>query len=147
EVCVYVYGSAHVIADVSGFVPADGGFGALVPARIVDTRPGGVKVGSADGAGEALRVNVLGRGGLPSSGVGAVVLNVTVTETEGPVMGGGYATVFPCGVQPEASNLNFVGGDVVANSVIAPVSSSGEVCVYVYGSAHVIADVSGYFAG
>jgi hypothetical protein len=29
--------------------------------------------------------------------------------------------------------------------VIAPVSASGEVCFYVYGTAHLIADVSGYF--
>jgi len=35
---------------------------------------------------------------------------------------------------------------VVANSVVAPVSGSGEVCVYVYGSANVLVDVSGYLA-
>ena len=33
----------------------------------------------------------------------------------------------------------------VPNSVIAPVSANGEVCFYVYGTAHLLADVSGVF--
>ncbi len=149
EVCFFVYGTAHVVADVSGYFPVDGGFTSVTPARVADTRPVGVKVGAPDGTGEELRIDMRGRGGLPDSDLAAVALNVTVAETEDPVVGGGYATVFPCGVQPEASNLNFVGGDVVANSVIAPVATSGpfegHVCFYVYGTAHVIADASGFF--
>ena len=31
------------------------------------------------------------------------------------------------------------------NAVIAPVSATGTVCFYVYGTAHLLADVSGYF--
>ena len=89
----------------------------------------------------------LGQGGVPTSGVGAVALNVTVTQTEDPTIGGGYVTVYPCGSRPDASNLNFVGGQTIPNSVIAPVSTNGEVCFYVYGTAHLLADVSGYFAG
>jgi hypothetical protein len=47
-------------------------------------------------------------------------------------------------VRPNASNVNFVSGDTVANSVIAPVSSDGKVCFYVFGKAHLLADISGY---
>ena len=43
------------------------------------------------------------------------------------------------------SNLNFTAGQTIPNSVIAPVSASGDVCFYVYGTAHLLADVSGYF--
>jgi len=43
--------------------------------------------------------------------------------------------------------LNFTSGQTIPNSVIAPVSSSGQVCFYVYGKAHLLADVSGYFSG
>ena len=144
EVCFYVYGTAHLIADVSGYFPTGSGFASLSPARVLDTR-GGAKVGNAAGTGAPYVLQVLGKGGVPSSGVGAVALNVTVTLTEDPTVGGGYVTVFPCGTRPDASNLNFVGGQTIANSVIAPVSASGEVCFYVYGTAHLIADVSGYF--
>jgi hypothetical protein len=60
---------------------------------------------------------------------------------------GGFVTVFPCGVRPDVSSVNFVSGDTVANGVIAPVSSDGKVCFYVYGTAHLLVDVSGYFPG
>jgi hypothetical protein len=42
--------------------------------------------------------------------------------------------------------LNFVSGTTVANAVITPVSTSGEICVFVYGKADVLIDVNGYFA-
>lgn len=45
----------------------------------------------------------------------------------------------------DASNLNFVGGQTIPNTVIAPFSASGDVCFYVYGKAHLLVDVSGYF--
>jgi len=57
---------------------------------------------------------------------------------------GGFVTVYPCGSRPDASNLNSVSGQTIPNSVIAPVSSSGKVCFYVYGRAHLLAEVSGY---
>jgi len=60
---------------------------------------------------------------------------------------GGFVTVFPCGVRPDVSSVNFVSGDTVANGVIVPVSSDGRVCFYVYGTAHLIADINGYFPG
>ena len=144
EVCFYVYGTAHLIADVSGYFPTGSGFSSLSPARVLDTR-GVSKVGNAAGTAAPFVLKVLGKGGVPASGVGAVALNVTVTLTEDPTIGGGFVTVFPCGTRPDASNLNFVGGQTIPNSVIAPVSANGEVCFYVYGTAHLIADVSGYF--
>jgi hypothetical protein len=124
--------------------PTGSGFASLSPARVLETR-GGPKVGNAAGTGVPLSLNVLGKGGLPASGVGAVALNVTVTEAENPSVGGGYVTVFPCGTRPNASNINFVAGQTVANSVIAPVSATGDICFYVYGTAQLLADVSGYF--
>jgi hypothetical protein len=89
--------------------------------------------------------NVYGKGGLPTSGIGAVLLNVTVVD---PEVGneGGYLTVYPCASgRPDASNLNFVSGQIIPNTVIAPVDSAGNICFYSYGKTHVLADVSGYF--
>ncbi len=145
EVCFYVYGTTHLLADVSGYLPAGAGFDSLTPSRIMDTR-GGAKVGNAAGTADPKVLKVTGQGGVPPSGVAAVVLNVTVTNSEDPTVGGGFVTVFPCDQpRPDASNLNFVGGQTIPNSVIAPVSATGEVCFYVYGTTHLLADVSGYF--
>ena len=149
KICFYVYGTAHLLADVSGYVPTGSDFVSLTPARLVNTR-GGAKIGNAPGTGTVLEVPVLGRAGLPgaASGVpmiGALAMNVTVTDSESPSVGGGYVTVFPCGTRPDASNLNFIADQTIANAVIAPISVSGTVCFYVYGTAHLLADVSGYF--
>ena len=57
----------------------------------------------------------------------------------------GYVTVYPCGTRPDVSNLNFIAGQTVPNAVIAPCRATGTVCFYVYGTAHLIADVSGWF--
>jgi len=54
-------------------------------------------------------------------------------------------TVYPCGTRPTASNLNFTAGLTVPNLVLAPLSSDGTVCLYVYGKADLLVDVSGYF--
>ena len=142
-VCFYVYGSAHLLADVSGYFPAGAGFNSMSPTRVLDTR-GGAKVGNAAGTGAPVTLSLAGRGGLPNSGIGAVAMNVTVVDGENPTVGGGYVTVYPCGTRPDASNLNFSAGQTIPNSVIAPVSATGTVCFYVYGSAHLLADVSGY---
>ena len=79
------------------------------------------------------------------NGYRAAALNVTVVDGEAAAVGG-YVTVFPCGDRPVASNVNFVDGQTVPNAVIAPVSADGRVCLYVYGKAHVLVDVAGYFS-
>ena len=143
KVCFYVYGKAHILADVSGYF--DSSLTALsAPARLLDTRTSGNKVGKTDGSGTAYELTVAGASGLPSSGISNIALNVTVVDGEATDVGG-YVTVYPCGTRPNSSNLNFVNGQTVPNAVIASVSAAGKVCFYVYGKAHILADVSGYF--
>ncbi|WP_344044361.1 S8 family peptidase, partial [Microcella alkalica] len=118
-------GWAHVVVDVSGWFPATESFTALSPARLADTRAGlptvdGSQSGSGMvGPGGVLRVVVAGRGGVPASGVGAVAVNVTVTQPSVAT----HLTVFPTGVPaPNASNVNASAGQTIANSVVAKVA-------------------------
>ncbi len=70
----------------------------MTPMRILDTRSA-AKVGPAGSLG----LQVTGQGGLPASGVSAVVLNVTVTEPTAT----SFLTAWPEGeARPLASNLN-----------------------------------------
>jgi hypothetical protein len=88
---------------------------------------------------------VLGHSGVPTTGVSAVVLNVTVTEPTSP----GDITVYPDGVnQPLASNLNFTTGETIPNLVIVPVGADGNVDFYngSGGTGELVADVSGYLS-
>jgi outer membrane protein assembly factor BamB len=142
-------GATHVVADVAGWYGAEGtgggaDFSALPPARILDTRDGvGAPTGKL-GAGTTLPFQVTGRGGVPASGVAAVVLNVTVAEPTA----GSFLTAWPAGQdRPVASNLNFVAGQTVPNLVVVKVGAGGQVDLYSNaGAAHVVADVSGWFA-
>jgi hypothetical protein len=75
--------------------------------------------------------------------VGAVVLNVTVTQPTS----GGYITVYPTGtLAPTASSLNFTPGQNIANLVTAKVGTGGQVAIYNYsGNTQVLFDVVGWF--
>jgi hypothetical protein len=76
--------------------------------------------------------------------VAAVVLIVTVAGPTAP----SFLTVFPAGdAKPNASNLNFVAGQVVANLVIAKLGAGGRLTLFnLAGATDVIADVAGWFA-
>ena len=145
-------GAVDVVIDVVGWFPSTGGYGSLTPARIVDTRPGGpVTIDGgwqgigAIGARQSLAVSVLGRGGVPAIGVSAVAVNFVAVEAGAA----GHLTVYPGGsAKPNASNLNFVGGQTIANMVIAKVGSDGTIMI-ANGSplpTHVVVDVVGWFA-
>jgi hypothetical protein len=143
-------GSTHVIADVTGWVPTGAGYTGVVPARLLDTRPGATTVdGESEGGGSlgpvsTRDVTVTARGGVPASGVSAVALTVTVTEPTAA----GFLTAHPTGTaRPNASNLNFEPGKTVANLVVAKVGSGGRISLFnSAGRTHVIADVVGWFS-
>lgn len=135
-----------MLADLNGWFPAGKGFTALQPARVVDTRPSDPQglVGVTKqmyGRSNVLRVRFAGIGGLPATGIEAVALNVTAAFPTGI----GYVTVYPCGALPTVSSLNFTTGQIVANSVITPVSPDGEVCFYSNVDTHLIIDINGWF--
>jgi outer membrane protein assembly factor BamB len=133
-------------AAVPAAVTTAGGYTSLPPTRLLDTRYGVGAARVAVAAGDWVLLQVSGRGGVPASGVAAVVLNVTVTAPTKP----GFVKVYGQGIaEPGTSNLNFVAGQSVANLVITPVGYSGLV-TFVNGSGgtvHLVADVSGYYVG
>lgn len=134
-VTVYTAAKTHLIVDVLGWVPSESSIRPIYPTRLLDTRSGAVPT-----AGSTLKVPVVGRAWLPRSGVSVVELTVTaVTPTQG-----GYLTVYPGGAAPTASNLNFVKGGTIANSVTAKVGADGTVSVRVSAATHVLVDIAGF---
>jgi hypothetical protein len=141
-------GAVHLVADVAGWYGASAAsagsrYHPLAPARLLDTRAGlGAVLARVASAG-TLDLQVAGQGGVPSTGVSAVVLNVTVTDT----LGGGFLTAWPTGdPRPLASNLNFALGQTVPNLVVVKVGTSGKVSFYNGGGGlNMIADVAGWF--
>ncbi len=138
RVCLYTELGTQLVVDLMGWVvespPAT--LKTVPPSRLENTRNTAIIPG-----GFVHRVTVAGRGGVPASGVDSAMLNVTVTEPNGP----GYLTVFPCDPQPPfTSNLNFVAQQTVANAVLAKLDPSGDVCFYTTTTTHLVVDVTGY---
>jgi uncharacterized protein (DUF1501 family) len=136
-------GDLDLIADVIGCFTGSGvGHVAVAPTRLLDTRHGlGARPGSVDG-GTEIDLTVAGVGGV-AAGAQAVILNVTATNTTADT----FITVYPEGVgRPEASSLNVMAGDTIANLVVAKVGVGGKVRLFnSSGRVHLIADVAGYF--
>src|SRR4051812_38369209 len=90
--------------------PAAGGFGAVAPARILDTRSGlGAPAGPAP-AGGLIPIKVPGPHGIPASGVSAVAVNLIAVSATRP----GYLTAYANGTtRPHANVLNFSTGQPI----------------------------------
>ena len=133
----------QITVDVAGWfrgstASQSGLFSFLSPARVFDTRSP-----KATLAPQQTRTFAMtGRAGIPTSGVAAVVLTVTVTNTAGS----GYLTVYPGGAKPVASTLNHAAGQTVPNLVVVPVQAGGTITVFngSGGTVDVLADVSGF---
>jgi hypothetical protein len=81
--------------------------------------------------------------GVPSSGVTAVVLNVTAVGGTAS----SFVIVYPDGqARPGTSNLDFAKGQTIANLVVVPVGADGKVDFYNdAGSVNLVADLDGYY--
>lgn len=162
--CIYDFGNVPV---------PSGGFHPISPTRILDTRfalgidngplkPGDGRLGDPNPVNRRAEtrnheLKVTGVGGIPSSGVSAVLLNVTSVA---PVSWG-YVSVSPrpagvgdvfddqatYGALPSTSNLNLTAGETVPNLVLARVGAGGTIrFTYAgFGPMHVIADVAGWY--
>ena len=121
----------------------------ISPVRVLDTRS------STKVVNDTLRLVVEGTisaGGTTQQVVptdaSAVAINVTATGSQknGDY---GFVTAFPCTSEddavPNASSLNFETGVDIANALNVTTSSNGSICLYVYGSTHLIVDVAGYY--
>lgn len=147
--------NVHVTADVLGYFGAGSNAGpggtapplgrmlALSPERVLDTRSGVGARKARVAAGAPITLEVLGRGGVPESGVDAVVLNLlSVQPTEN-----GFVTAWPSGTaQPATANLSYRVGSNVSNLTMCKVGADGTIQFQANrGSVHLVADVVGCF--
>jgi len=148
-VSIFSQSGAHLAIDVAGYFTgasssADGRLVALAPARVLDTRAvADVTGGQRIGVDQSIDVQITGRGGVPSSSVSAVVVNLTGTDPLGP----GFVTAWPTNAaRPLASNVNVAAaGDTSPNLAIVRLGAGGKVSLFAHSATHVVADVTGYF--
>jgi hypothetical protein len=138
-------GSVHIVVDASayydalGVADAPGSYRPLVAMRALDTRTSS----GAVAGGKSVVLPLGGTTGVPTN-ASAVVMNLTVTQPTSY----GFITAYPTGsLKPNVSNQNYVTGQTVPNLAVVPVGADGSVTIANTspGTAHVIADVVGYF--
>jgi hypothetical protein len=137
-------GSVHIIVDLAGVfagggaVTMRGGFvPTTVPTRVLDTRSG-LGYAAAVAANASITVNP------QQPAAAAVALNVTVTEPKAL----GYLVVWPADRdRPLASQVNFKAKETVANFGQIRVSAAKTLGIANMsgGTAHVLADIAGYY--
>jgi hypothetical protein len=118
------------------------------PARLLDTRPNSATVDGLFqgvgrlGPGQALKLGVAGRGGVPANAT-AVVMNITAIDPTAAT----FLTLWPFGQpQPLASSLNPTPGQPPTPNLVTIGLGGGAVNIYnLSGSVDIVADVTGYF--
>lgn len=116
----------------------------MTPGRVADTRAGSgyQDAGAPVGPGGSINVQIAGTGGAVPAGATAAVVNVTAVNPTAA----SFLSVYPKGAQRNASALNFVAGQTVANQVTVPLNSSGAITVFNHaGSVDVVVDIDGYY--
>ncbi|HRE00706.1 MAG TPA: hypothetical protein PLV68_05370, partial [Ilumatobacteraceae bacterium] len=148
SLCVYTNAATDLVVDVTGSVTGNGtGLGTFVPERLVDTRPDGPTIdGHNSGTpsrlrqGTTIEVQVAGRASVPADAT-AALLNIGLVAPDNTT----FATLYPCGERPTASNVNLVAATSTrANSTVTKLSPSGTVCIYVHAATDLILDITGY---
>lgn len=144
-------GDTDVVVDVLGWFSTGTDFVGVSPTRVLETRsaPGLVTIdgqqqgGGPLGAGATVDVRITGRTGLPSTGIGSAVLNVTAVDPTAA----SFLTVYPADeAAPTASNLNLAPGRTLPNLVMVRVSAAGDVTIRnEFGRTDVVVDVLGWF--
>ena len=132
-VAIVIAAVVALLAPVSAVIPGasaaaaatttPGGYVPVPWARIMDTTAGvGVPLAPAAANG-TLTFTVAGKGGVPASGAGSVVLNVTAKTSKAA----GSLTVYPSGAaKPAGANLTFAKGATVSNLVTVALGTAGQ---------------------
>jgi hypothetical protein len=137
----YLPGAFKVTAAPA--TPPNGTFVPDGPVRVLDTRSGLGAPRAHVGSGGTVRLQIAGKAGIPTSGVTAVVLNVSALSPTRP----GYLAGYPDGTaRPGVTDLTFLPGQTQSDQVVVPVVN-GRVDLYngSSGTVDLTADLAGYF--
>jgi hypothetical protein len=152
SISIFIPTGGNIIVDAMGyFTPspatAAGRFVPINPRRALDTRPteaGPVPAGwlaHRPANSEAVRVDVPTDIGVPATGVSALVVNVTATDSTGA----GFLQALPTGAASgQTSTVNYAAGATAATHAIVPLGAGGTISVFTSNSSHIVVDVTGY---
>ena len=129
QLCVYSSTNTDVVVDLqASHGPTGNVVAAVDPQRIIDTRQSTRLL-----SGQSRQIDL---GTTPT----AVIVNLTAVNPSSR----GFLTLFSCGAGiPTVSNLNVVGGAVVANRALVSTGGTNRFCLYSNVETDVVIDVEG----
>ena len=144
-------GPVQLVADLVGYyadgTPSGGGYGAIDPVRLYDSRsdPSGHFIGPGEGVRGSVTGDLDQNSSVPAD-ASAVLINISTLNATRP----GYFYGYAAGVdRPHTSVLAYsAGSSAIANEVVVPVGPGGEVQFdnSPTGSVQLILDIVGYFS-
>jgi Cysteine-rich secretory protein family len=147
RVCFFSSGDVDLVVDATGYLAGSStAFTSTTPFRFTDTREArSVEMNAGTGGSIVepqgmLVLQVAGQRGIPSD-VKSVAVNIAVTDATGA----GFLTAFPCGDRPTTSTVNFDSSVAVSSGAVIPLSATGQLCIYVNTSSHVVVDITGWW--
>ncbi|MEU4402280.1 hypothetical protein [Micromonospora orduensis] len=126
-------------ADAAGrggdYVPIDS-------IALLDTRDGTGGTTGVRGAKSVTTFTAVGIGGIPATGVSALMVDVTAINPTANT----FLTIYPDLTDPKASAMNASIGEVITNSAVVKPGTNGRLAVRnAGGNVHIRVDVVGYF--
>jgi hypothetical protein len=118
---------------------AGDGLRPISPLRVLDTRAASSPINGQLRAGQNLRLDLAAA----PDGTAAAAINIVAADPRAA----GWLSVTPCtnvASGERTSSINFAPGGNVANSIVAPMTSGGEICIYASTATHVVVDVTGW---
>jgi hypothetical protein len=148
EICIFSKAPTGLVVDVTAYVPVDRDPVSAEPIRLLESRfdfdnptidGRSWQLGKLFG-GTTTQFRIGGRWLVPD-GIDAAFVNVTAINPEER----GFVTIFPCGTdRPNAASVNFVAGEVRANSVLVKLGGGGTACIYSSAETDLVVDLSGW---
>lgn len=125
RICFTANQDAHVLIDVLATFGEETTVAAATPARLLDTRDGLGRV-----ADDVMEIEV--------DELGGVAGNLTIVGASSS----GFASAYPCASgRTDTSNINYRAGQTIANAVLLQPDTSGNLCIYNSGDAHILFDL------
>src|SRR4051794_26965217 len=114
----------------------------VTPNRLLDTRTGLGAPAAKVAGGTSIALQVSGRAGIPTGGVGTAMLNVTVTAPSTA----GYLTTYPSGAaRPGSRSVSYAAGATISQLVPARLGTDGKVRLFASATTHLVAEVIGWY--
>ena len=114
----------------------------VTPTRLLDTRTGLGAPAAKVASGTSIALQVSGRAGIPTGGIGTALLNVTVAAPGAD----GYLTTYPSGAtRPGTRSLSYTSAATLSQLVPAKLGTDGKVRLYTSATTNLMAEVVGWY--